>query len=71
MNDLSINRLGNESNSREIGSQVGRMNTQRAMENQNLSKMPKANWKIIKIQACGYMDLVNWVQGASRHQPSL
>jgi len=25
----------------------------------------------IKIQSCGYKDLVNWVQGASRHKPTL
>ena len=25
----------------------------------------------IKIQSCGYIDLVNWVQGASRHKPTL
>ena len=43
MNGLSINQLGNESNSLEIGSQAGRVNTHRAMDKQKLSKMPKDN----------------------------
>ena len=41
LNGLSINQLGKESNSLEIGSQVGRVNTHRAMDKQKLSKMPK------------------------------
>ena len=43
MNDLSINKLVKESNSLEIGSQAGRVNTHHAMDKQKLSKMPKAN----------------------------
>ena len=43
VNGLSINQLGNESNSLEIGSQEGRVNTHYAMDKQKLSKMPKAN----------------------------
>ena len=43
MNGLSINQLGKESNSLEIGSQAGRVNTHCAMEKQKLSKMPKDN----------------------------
>ena len=43
INFLSINQLGKESNSLEIGSQVGRVNTQGAMNKQKLSKMPKNN----------------------------
>ena len=43
LDGLSINQLGKEFNSLEIGSQVGRVNTHHAMDKQNLSKMPKAN----------------------------
>ena len=43
LNGLSINHLGKESNSLEIGSQAGRVNTHNAMDKQNLSKIPKAN----------------------------
>ena len=43
MNGLSINQLGKESNSLEIGSQAGRVNTHHAMDKQNLSKMSKEN----------------------------
>ena len=43
LNDLLFNQLGNESNSLEIGSQAGRVNTRRAMDKQKLSKMSKAN----------------------------
>ena len=43
MNGLSINQLGKESNSLEIGSQAGRVNTRRAMDKQKLSKIPKDN----------------------------
>ena len=43
MNFLSINQLGKESNSLEIGSQAGRVNTHHAMDKKNLSKMPKTN----------------------------
>ena len=42
INAVSINLLGKESNSLEIGSQVGRVNTHREMDKQNLSKIPKA-----------------------------
>ena len=42
-NGVSINQLGKESNSLEIGSQVGSVNTQCAMDKKNLSKMTKAN----------------------------
>ena len=41
LNGLSINQLGKESNSLEIGSQGGRVNTHHAMDKENLSKMPK------------------------------
>ena len=41
LNGLSIKQLGKESNSLEIGSQVGRVNAHRAMDKQKLSKMPK------------------------------
>ena len=40
---LSINQLGKESNSLEIGSKVGRVNTHQAMDKQKLSKIPKAH----------------------------
>ena len=43
LNVLSINQLGKESNSFEIGSEAGRVNTHHAMDNQKLSKMPKNN----------------------------
>ena len=43
MNGLSINQLGKESNSLEIGLQVGRVNTHRAMDKKNISKIPKNN----------------------------
>ena len=43
INGFSINQLGKESNSLEIGSQAGRVNTHHAMDKQNLSKMQKAN----------------------------
>ena len=43
LNGLSINQLGKESNSLEIGSQAGKVNTHRAMDKQTLSKMPEAN----------------------------
>ena len=43
LNGLSINQLGKESNSLEIGSQAGRVNTHRAMDKQKLSKMTKNN----------------------------
>ena len=43
MNGLFVNQLGKESNSLEIGSQAGRVNTHRAMDKQKLSKIPKAN----------------------------
>ena len=36
-------QLGKESNSLEIGSQEGRVNTHCAMDKQNLSKIPMAN----------------------------
>ena len=39
-NFLSINQLGKESNSPEIGSQEGRVNTHLAMDKQKLSKIP-------------------------------
>ena len=41
-NGLSINQLWKESNSLKIDSQAGRVNTHRAMDKQNLSKIPKA-----------------------------
>ena len=41
MNGLSINQLGKESKSLEIGSQEGRVNTPRAMDKQKLYKIPK------------------------------
>ena len=41
MNVLSINQLGKESNSLEIGSQAGRVNTHHAMDKNKLSKMKK------------------------------
>ena len=40
---LSINQIGKESNSLEIGSQAGTMDTHSAMDKQKLSKIPKAN----------------------------
>ena len=43
LNGLSINQLGKESNSLEIGSQAGRVNTHRAMDKKKLFKIPKAN----------------------------
>ena len=43
LNGISINQLGKESNSLEIGSQAGRVNTHCAIDKQKLSKMPKAN----------------------------
>ena len=43
MNGISINQLAKESNSLEIGSQAGRVNTHRVMDKKKLSKMPKAN----------------------------
>ena len=43
LNDLSIIELGKESNSLEIDSQEGRVNTHRAMDKKNLYKMPKSN----------------------------
>ena len=49
LNSLSINQLGNESNSLEIGSQAWTVNTHHAMDKQILSKIPKANLKMIKI----------------------
>ena len=48
---LSINQIGKESNSLEIGSQAGRVNTHRVMDKQELSKMPKANKQMIKISS--------------------
>ena len=45
MNGLSINQLGNQSNSLEIGSQEGRVNTHRAMDKQKLSKNAKGQLK--------------------------
>ena len=41
MNDIFINQFGKESNSLEIGSQAGRVNTHHALDKQNLSKMTK------------------------------
>ena len=41
LNGLSINQLGKESNSLEIGSQARRVNTHRAIDKQKLSKIPK------------------------------
>ena len=43
LNYLSINQLGKESNSLEIGSQAERVNIHRAMDKQKLSKIPKDN----------------------------
>jgi len=43
INGLSINQLVKESSSLEIGSQEARVNTHRAMDKKNLSKIPKAN----------------------------
>ena len=43
MNDLSIHQIAQKSNSLEIGSQVGSVNTHREMDKQNLSKMLKEN----------------------------
>ena len=43
MNGLSLNQLGKESNSLEIGSQAGRVNTHRAMDKQKFSKMKNGN----------------------------
>ena len=43
LNGISINQLGKESNSLEIGSQAGRVNTHRAMDKKKLSKIPSAN----------------------------
>ena len=43
LNGLSINQLVKESNSLEIGLQVGRVNTHYAMDKQNLSKIPNTN----------------------------
>ena len=51
MNGLSINQTGKESNSLEISSQAGRVNTHRAMDKKNISKMIKANWKMIEIHS--------------------
>ena len=48
LNGLSINQLEKESNSLKSGSQAVRVNTHRAMDKEKLSKMPKANYKIIK-----------------------
>ena len=48
LNGLSINQLGKESNSLEIGLQAGRVNTHHVVDKQNLSKMQKANEKMIK-----------------------
>ena len=42
MNGLSINQIGKESNSLEIGSQAGRVNTHRAMDKQKISKNSKS-----------------------------
>ena len=41
---------------------------QRSSRLQDHFQVPDGNFKI---QACGYKDLVNWVQGASRHKPTL
>ena len=49
MNGLSINQLVNKSNSLKIGSQAGRVNTHRAMDKQNISKIQKENLKMIKL----------------------
>ena len=46
---LSINQHGKESNSLEIGSQAGRVNTHLAIDKQEIYKMPKENYKMIKI----------------------
>ena len=46
MNSLSINQLGKESNSLEIGSQVGRENTHHAMEKAKALKNAKFQLKI-------------------------
>ena len=43
LNGISINQLGNECNSLEIGSQVGRVNTHHALDKKNLPKMAKDN----------------------------
>ena len=43
VNGLSIKQIGKESNSLEIGSQAGRVNTHHALDKKKLSKMPKAN----------------------------
>ena len=43
LNGLSINQLRKESDSLEIGSQAGRVNTHHAMDKQKLSKITNAN----------------------------
>ena len=43
MNFPSINQLEKESNSLEIGSQAGRVNTHLEMDKQKLSKIPNSN----------------------------
>ena len=43
LNGLSINQLGKDSNSLEIGSQAGRLNTHYVMDKKYLSKIQKAN----------------------------
>ena len=45
MNVLSINQLRKESNSLEIGSQAGRVNTHRAMDKKNLTENAKGQLK--------------------------
>ena len=45
LNGLSISQLGKESNSLEIGSQAGRVNTRRAIDKQKLSNFAKGQLK--------------------------
>ena len=46
LNLFSINQLGKESNSLEIGSQAGRVNTDRAMDKKNISKISSSKFKV-------------------------
>ena len=48
-NGISINQLGKESNSLEIGSQARRVNTHHTMDKKKHSKIPKGELKMIKI----------------------
>ena len=45
MDGLSDNHFGKESNSLEIDSLAGRVNTHRAMDKKEISKMPKENYQ--------------------------